>query len=62
MLEWIDVRFEEMKKGGVRDTYADISRAREVLGYEPNVSLREGLKREVEWFKEERQCRVQIIQ
>lgn len=47
-----DVRFEESKKGDVRDTYADISRAREVLGYTPEVGLREGLEREVEWFRD----------
>jgi dTDP-glucose 4,6-dehydratase len=28
----------------------DISRAREVLGWEPRVAAREGLKRTVEWF------------
>lgn len=30
----------------------DISRAREVLGWEPKVTLEEGLKRTIEWFKE----------
>ncbi len=46
-----DVRFEESKKGDVRDTYADISKARDVLGYEPKVSLKEGLEREVDWLR-----------
>jgi UDP-glucuronate 4-epimerase len=31
-------------------TYADISKARELLGYEPKVDLKEGLKRQVEIF------------
>lgn len=30
---------------------ADISRARATLGYEPNVTLEEGLKRTVAWFR-----------
>jgi nucleoside-diphosphate-sugar epimerase len=31
----------------------DISKARNVLGYEPRVSLREGMKRTAEWYREE---------
>jgi dTDP-glucose 4,6-dehydratase len=30
----------------------DISRAREVLGWEPKVPLREGLGRTIEWFRQ----------
>ena len=29
----------------------DITRARQVLGWEPKVSLEEGLERTIEWFK-----------
>lgn len=32
--------------------YADSTRAREILGWEPRVSLEEGLKRTIEWFRE----------
>jgi UDP-glucuronate 4-epimerase len=32
-------------------THANIEKARRVLGYEPRVSLREGLTAEVEWYK-----------
>ncbi len=46
------IKFEERKKGDVRDTYADISKARKILGYKPKVSLKEGLKKEVEWIEE----------
>ena len=46
------IKFEETKKGDVRDTYADISKARSILGYKPKVTLKEGLKREVEWIEE----------
>ncbi len=33
-------------------TWADISKARNLLGWEPQVSLEEGLKRSVEWYFE----------
>lgn len=38
--------------GDVRHTWADTSRAREVLGFSPRVSLREGLANEVAWLRE----------
>lgn len=39
------------QKGDMRDTYADTTRAREDLGYQPGVSLREGLEAEWEWLR-----------
>lgn len=33
------------------DTLADISRAKELLGWEPKVGFEEGLKRTMEWFE-----------
>jgi UDP-glucose 4-epimerase len=36
------------RAGDIRDSWADISAAREVLGWEPRVGLREGLERTVE--------------
>ncbi len=38
--------------GDVRHTWADTRRAKEMLGFEPKVSLRDGLAREVAWLKE----------
>lgn len=43
---------EERKVNPVRRRLADIGRARKVLGWEPKVSLEEGLCRLVEWRKE----------
>jgi len=37
--------------GDVRHTAADTSRAQAELLYQPKVSLREGLARQVEWMK-----------
>ncbi len=35
-------------------TYADVTKAREMLGYEPKVPVAEGLRRFVEWMRAER--------
>jgi nucleoside-diphosphate-sugar epimerase len=37
--------------GDVRHTWADTTRAREILGFSPRVSLREGLEYQVEWLR-----------
>jgi nucleoside-diphosphate-sugar epimerase len=42
----IEIIFEQKQYGDVRDTFADISRAQQLMGYKPQTSLREGLPRE----------------
>lgn len=37
--------------GDVPITFADVGKAREMLGYEPKVPIREGLKRYVAWYR-----------
>ncbi len=39
--------------GDVAITYADTSKANRLLGYEPKVKIEEGIKRFVEWFRDE---------
>ena len=41
------------RAGDVRDSQADITKARELLGYEPIVSFEEGLRRTLEWYRHE---------
>ncbi|BAZ27950.1 NAD-dependent epimerase/dehydratase [Cylindrospermum sp. NIES-4074] len=41
----------EKAMGDSRHTAADISKARQILGYQPQVSLREGLTQEWQWMK-----------
>jgi nucleoside-diphosphate-sugar epimerase len=41
-------RYEPPRAGDIRDSWADLGAAREVLGYEPAVSLEEGLRRTAE--------------
>lgn len=38
------------RAGDVRDSLADIQKARELLGYTPAVTLAEGVRKTVEWF------------
>lgn len=45
--------FSEARAGDVRHSLADISLARELLGYEPLVDVSEGLAKVVEWRAEE---------
>ena len=37
--------------GDVRDSFADISRAKSLIGYEPKIFFEEGLRRWIEWYK-----------
>jgi UDP-glucose 4-epimerase len=43
--------YELPRAGDIRDSQADIGLAAELLGYEPRVDFREGLRRTVEWYK-----------
>lgn len=44
----LEPRYQAPRPGDVRDSLADLSRARELLGYEPQVDLRTGLARTIE--------------
>lgn len=47
----IKKNFVEKARGDARHTSADVSKAQKILGYQPQVSLKEGLQREWEWVK-----------
>lgn len=42
---------QPMQAGDVLQTYADISKARRLLNYNPQTNFEEGVRRFVEWFK-----------
>ncbi len=48
----LETKYEPPRDGDIRDSQADITRAREFLNYEPLVSFEEGLRRTVEWYRE----------
>jgi UDP-glucuronate 4-epimerase len=39
--------------GDVPATYADVTKAERLLGFKARVSLEEGLRRSVEWYRKE---------
>jgi UDP-glucose 4-epimerase len=47
------VRHTPRRRGDVRDSLADISKARSTLGFEPCVDITEGLKEYVHWARTE---------
>lgn len=44
------VKYIEKQRGDVLHTFANISKAKRLLNYQPKVELREGLEKEVEWL------------
>jgi len=44
-------RYEAPREGDIHDSQADISKARQVLGYEPTIQFEEGLTRTFEWYR-----------
>jgi nucleoside-diphosphate-sugar epimerase len=47
----VEPTYAETRAGDVRDSQADISKARRILGYEPIVTFEEGLKRTLDWYR-----------
>jgi len=47
----LEVRHAPARAGDVRDSLASVEKARALLGYEPRVGWREGLKRTVDWYR-----------
>ena len=47
----LETRFVDRAKGDVTDTWADTARARDELGFKPRVGLEEGIRNEIEWYR-----------
>jgi UDP-glucuronate 4-epimerase len=45
------IQYDEMQLGDVVATYADITESKEKLGFEPKISMVEGIPKFVEWYK-----------
>jgi UDP-glucuronate 4-epimerase len=52
-----NVEMLDHQAGDVSVTYADITKAKQRLGYQPKVNMEEGIKRFVEWYQEEKKSR-----
>jgi nucleoside-diphosphate-sugar epimerase len=44
--------YGDPRKGDIKHSHADITRAKERLGYQPKVSFEDGLKSTIEWYRE----------
>lgn len=40
-----------MQPGDVDRTFADVSKAKKLIGYEPKTSFEEGIEKFVKWYK-----------
>jgi nucleoside-diphosphate-sugar epimerase len=49
----IEALYKEARAGDVRDSQADITKAKTLLGYAPSISLEEGLARTLAWCRAE---------
>ena len=47
----IEPIYADPRPGDVKDSQADISKARRILGYQPTVSFEDGLAKTVEWYR-----------
>lgn len=47
----IDAVYRQARQGDVRDSLADISKAKQLLGYNPEINVFEGLKLAFNWYK-----------
>ena len=41
-----------LQAGDVPQTYADVSKAKQLLGYQPKVKIKEGVRNFIKWYKE----------
>ena len=48
----VRINNREFHKADLKETWADIEKAKKLLNWEPKTSLEEGVKKTVEWFKE----------
>jgi nucleoside-diphosphate-sugar epimerase len=53
----VAAEYQPPRTGDVRHSLADITQARELLGYEPLTGLEEGLQNTIEWWKNSRFAR-----
>jgi UDP-N-acetylglucosamine/UDP-N-acetyl-alpha-D-glucosaminouronate 4-epimerase len=53
----VQADYQDPRTGDVRDSLADITRARDLLGFAPKVDLQTGLKLTMDWWKKSRFAR-----
>ncbi len=47
----IEASYGEPRTGDIRDSYADVRKASDLLDYQPAVTVEEGLRRTIDWYR-----------
>jgi UDP-N-acetylglucosamine/UDP-N-acetyl-alpha-D-glucosaminouronate 4-epimerase len=47
----LEAKYDPPRDGDIRDSQADITQARELLGYAPQVDFEQGLRRTFDWYR-----------
>jgi len=50
----LEIEFADRHESDAEHTHADISKANELIGYEPSRDIREGVKEFIKWYKKNR--------
>jgi len=50
----LELEYAERYDADAEHTHADISKAKELIGYEPTTTIREGVGRFTDWYRENR--------
>ncbi len=48
----MEPKYDPPRDGDIRDSQADITQSRELLGYDPTVEFEEGLRRTYDWYRD----------
>ncbi len=51
----LDIEYGEAREADAKHTHADISKASELIGYEPTTTIRDGVQQFTEWYLENRE-------
>lgn len=51
----LDIVYDDPRKGDAEHTHADVSKAAELLDYEPTVGIRAGVREFIEWYRANRE-------
>src|SRR5271156_2754107 len=55
----MEAKHDPPRDGDIRDSQADITQARNFLGYDPQVDFEEGLRRTFDWYRTTQQAKLQ---
>ena len=51
----LDIKYTAARDGDAEHTHAEISKATELIGYEPSRDIREGVSEFIEWYEQNRE-------